>query len=168
MKELINNDYKNIVFKISWDESGIHLIENVLNLLIVKKLSDGFIIPKSLIHIHKENGAYRKEDVCISCSEYYNPDFLYSVFLIIKTPKLKFFNIEFLRILIEFENNEYKDILYDKKLSENQNGNVLHIGNIRNGKFESIFDYIDSPKIIEKEFKISLKNNPSKEFFYNK
>ena len=165
MKELIENNYKNstnITVKVSWDESGTR-VENILDLLIVKKLSDGFIIPKSRIHKIKKNGAYKKEDVCIACSEEYGYDFSYSIFLIISTSKLNFFDIEFLRILIEYDDNDedINNMVYDKKITENQNGSVLHVGNIFNGKFEPIFDYIDSTKVIEKQLKISLKNNLS-------
>lgn len=156
---------------VSWDESGTK-VENKLDFLIVDQhsIKNGIVEHYSLtqrrarIEIYKPNGAYNKNQECLSLV-IGNDDSGSSIFIYIKTPKIKFFDLEFFKIKIEFGRfdlelnnfNHLKPLIFEKTLRMNQNGRVFHIGNIVDNKLETVFDFIDSLKVISKKLKIDLK-----------
>lgn len=156
---------------VSWDESGTK-VENKLDFLIVDQhsIKNGIVEHYSLtqrrnrINIPKPNGAYNKDIECLSLV-IGNDDSGSSIFIYIKTPNIKFFDLEFFKIKIEFGRfdlelnnfNHLKPLIFEKTLRMNQNGRVFHVGNIVDNKLETVFDFIDSLKVISKKLKIDLK-----------
>ncbi len=156
---------------VSWDEAGTKL-ENQIDFLIVDQhsIKNGIVEHYSLtqrrarIEKPKPNGAYNKNQECLSLV-LGNNDSGSSIFIYLKTPKINFFDLEFLRVKIEFgrfdlEQNNFNHlnpIVFEKTLRMKQNGRVFHIGNVVDNKLETVFDFIDSLKVISKSFKVDLK-----------
>lgn len=145
---------------ISWDESGTK-IENELDLIIVQKLNenDKNWSKKDVFALNKPKkfGAFNKNQPCISiilnhCDLSKTNKIM--VFVKILTPKIKFIDLEFLKVSVEYDHKQ--SFIYEKKLTENQNGTLLHIGNMyidaeNEDAFEEVFDYISSEKVLKKQ-----------------
>lgn len=162
------NNWRKAINKIlvSWDESGTKT-ENVVELICIGEKDNEYkIIPldeENILSIDKKYGAHNPSIPCLkviynsfifSTNKKYNR---YIFLLILKNSNneyINFYNLEFLNIHIDVN---AKIINYEKKITENQNGSVFHIGNFEeDGSFTEIFDYISSVKVLKKQLKVKI------------
>lgn len=158
MEESINE------ITISWDESGTKT-ENIVDVICIgendNKYQQVILYGNNKLIVQKKHGAHNPSIPCLKVL--YDNSLTFSFYkrhiflLTLKNSNneyMDFYNLGFLNINIDING---KKVNYVKKITENQEGSVFHIGNIEeDGSFTEIFDYISSVKVLQKQLKVKI------------